>query len=92
MENRTKLWSFVADKENAVKKKQICDASLMAMGQRFVDAWHRAEQGDAVDAAPERLAAELAATTQELEQVRGELEKERSKQIKLPRIGWPFIR
>lgn len=49
MENRTKLWSFVADKKNAVKKKQICDASLMAMGQRFVDAWHRAEQGDAVD-------------------------------------------
>ena len=44
------------------------------------------------DNVEKRLAAELAATTQQLEQVREELEKERSKQIKLPRIGWPFIR
>ena len=32
-----------------MKKKQICEGSLTAMGQRFVDAWHRAAQGEPVD-------------------------------------------
>jgi len=49
MENRTRVWPFVAAKENAVKKKQNCEGSLIAMGQRFVDAWHRAKEGEPVD-------------------------------------------
>ena len=32
-----------------MNKKQFCEGSLTAMGQRFVDAWHRAEQGEPVD-------------------------------------------